>query len=126
MDYTMWRGVAGLVQPTRRPGAVEKLIRLLPEGIGIVALHLKFRKGSSEEFKSSIPDYEAHVADLAEQGMDVIHPGGSPPFMLLGYKGQEVLIKKWEKAYKTPIFTSSQNHVRAMHALGIKKLIGAS
>jgi maleate isomerase len=126
MDFTMWRGVAGLVMPTRRPGGVETLIRLLPEGIGIVALHLKFRQGSSKEFKESMPSYEREVADLAEQGMDVIHPSGAPPFMLLGYKGQEKLIRAWEKKYKTPIFTSSQNHVAAMRALGIKKFIGAS
>ena len=100
MDYTMWRGVAGLVQPTRRPGATEKLIRILPEGIGIVCLHLKFRQGSSQEFENSIPDYETYVAELAEQGMDMIHPAGAPPFMLLGYKQQEVLIRKWERKYK--------------------------
>ena len=126
MDFTMWRGVAGLVQPTRRPGSTETLIRILPEGIGVVCLHLTFRQGSGREFENSIPDYEAYVAELAEQGMDVIHPAGAPPFMLLGYQEQEKLIRKWEKKYKTPIFTSSQNHVAAMRALGIKKFIGAS
>jgi maleate isomerase len=126
MDFTMWRGVAGLVMPTRRPGGVETLIRLLPEGIGVLALHLKVRKGSRAEFTNAIPAYEAEVAELAEQGMDVIHPAGAPPFMLLGYKGQERLIRAWEKKYKTPIFTSSQNHVAAMRALGIRKFIGAS
>ena len=56
----------------------------------------------------------------------MIHPGGTPPFMLQGYKGEDKLIKSWEKKYKTPIFTSGQNHVHAMRALGIKKFIGAS
>jgi maleate isomerase len=122
----MWRGVAGIILPTRRPGANEKLIRILPEGIGIVSIHLKIRQGSSTEFESAIPGYESSVSELAEQGMDVIHPAGAPPFMLLGYKGQEELIDQWQKKYKTPIFTSSQNHVSAMRALGIKKFIGAS
>ena len=27
MHYSMWRGVAGLVKPTRRPGSLETLIR---------------------------------------------------------------------------------------------------
>jgi maleate isomerase len=126
MDYTLWRGVVGLVQPARRPGGIEKLIRLMPEGIGFITLYLGFMKGSSEEFKESIPQYERHVADLAQQGMDLIHPSGAPPFMLLGYKEQDALIRKWEKTYKTPMFTSGQNHVRAMRALGIKKFIGAS
>lgn len=122
----MWRGVAGIILPTRRPGANETLIRLLPEGIGVVCLHLNFRQGSSREFESSLPDYESKVAELAEQGMDVIHPAGAPPFMLLGYKEQERLISEWEKRFGIPIFTSSQNHVSAMRALGITKFIGAS
>jgi maleate isomerase len=124
--YSMWRGVAGLVKPTRRPGSLETLIRLLPEGIGVVPLLLDVRTGSHAEFSSAIPHYEKHVAELAEQGMDMIHPGGTPPFMLQGYEGEAKLIQSWEKKYKTPIFTSGQNHVHAMRALGIKKFIGAS
>lgn len=126
MNYTMWRGVAGIILPTRRPGANEKLIRILPEGIGVVSLHLNIRHGSSSEFESAIPEYEKLVAELAEEGADIIHPAGAPPFMLLGYEGQEKLISGWQKKYGTPIFTSSQNHVNAMRALGIKKFIGAS
>jgi maleate isomerase len=126
MHYTMWRGVAGLVKPTRRPGSLETLIRLLPEGIGVVPLLLNVRQGDHDEFSSAIPFYEKYVAELAEQGMDMIHPGGTPPFMLQGYKGEANLISGWERKYNTPIFTSGQNHVNAMRALGIKKFIGAS
>jgi len=126
MHYTMWRGVAGLVKPTRRPGSLETLIRLLPEGIGVVPLLLNVRQGSNTEFSSAIPFYEQYVAELAEQGMDMIHPGGTPPFMLQGYEGEAKLIESWEKKYRTPIFTSGQNHVHAMRALGIRSFIGAS
>jgi hypothetical protein len=97
MHYSMWRGVAGLVKPTRRPGSLETLIRLLPEGVGVVPLLLDVRAGSHAEFSSAIPHYEKYVAELAEQGMDMIHPGGTPPFMLRGYKGEDQLIKSWEK-----------------------------
>jgi maleate isomerase len=126
MHYTMWRGVAGLIKPTRRPGSLETLIRLLPEGVGVVPLLLNVREGSHGEFSSAIPSYEKYVAELAEQGMDLIHPGGTPPFMLLGRKGEEELIRSWEKKYQTPIFTAGQNHVNALRALGIKRFIGAS
>ena len=85
MHYTMWRGVVGLVKPTRRPGSLEELIRMLPQGIGIVPLLLNVREGSHDEFSSAIPFYEKYVAELAEQGMDMIHPGGTPAFMMLGY-----------------------------------------
>lgn len=126
MAFTMWRGIVGIIHPTLRPGSGETLIRMLPEGIGVISLHLKVREGSKEEFANAMGEYEANVAELAKEKVDVIHPSGAPPFMLLGYKGQEKLIGEWEKKYKTPIFTSSQNHVRAMKALGIKKFIGAS
>jgi maleate isomerase len=126
MAYTMWRGVIGLIKPTRRPGSLEELIRMLPQGIGVVPLLLDVKQGSHAEFSGAIPFYEKYVAELAEQGMDMIHPGGTPPFMLLGYKGEAELIRRWEKTYKTPIFTAGQNHVAAMRALGIKKFIGAS
>ena len=59
MDYTMWRGVVGMVQPARRPGGIERLIRLLPEGIGLITLYLGFRKGSTQEFTESIPNTNA-------------------------------------------------------------------
>ena len=126
MTFTMWRGVVGIVHPTRRPGAVESLIRMLPDGIGVSNLHLNVREGSKEEFQSAIAAYEENVAEFAADGVDVIHPMGAPPFMLLGYKGEMKLIERWERKYKKPIFTSGQNHVRAMKALGIKRFIGAS
>jgi maleate isomerase len=126
MAYTMWRGVLGMVKPTRRPGSLEELIRALPEGIGVVPLLLNVREGSRDEFGSAIPHYEKFTAELAEQGCDMISCNGTPPFMLLGYKGETKLIQSWRKKYKTPIFTAGQNHVAAMRALGIKKFVGAS
>jgi maleate cis-trans isomerase len=66
------------------------------------------------------------VAELAEQGMDLIFANGTPPFTMLGYKAETKLIDQWRKKYKTPIYTSAQNHVGAMRALGIKTFIGAS
>jgi maleate isomerase len=126
MSFTLWRGVVGMVRPTRRPGTLEELIRILPEGIGIVPLMLNFRAGSAEEFLKSIPQYEQYTAELAEQGVDLIVLTGAPPFMLLGPKDEAALIRKWEKKYKVPIVTDPQMHVAGMKAMKIKKFIGAS
>jgi maleate isomerase len=126
MSFTLWRGVVGMVRPTRRPGTLEELIRILPEGIGIVPLLLNFRAGSSMEFEKSMPQYEQFVAELAEQGVDMIILSGAPPFMLLGYDGERRLIEGWEKKYKMQIVTDPQMHVAGMRAMGIKKFIGAS
>jgi maleate cis-trans isomerase len=46
--------------------------------------------------------------------------------MLLGFKGEAELLKKWEKEYKLPFFTSGSNHVRALRALKAKKIVGAT
>ena len=126
MSFTLWRGVVGMVRPTRRPGTLEELIRILPEGIGVVPLLLNFKAGSNAEFLDSIPMYERFAAELAEQGVDVIMLTGAPPFMLLGPEDEAKLTDEWEKKFKTPIVTDPQMQVAALRAMKIKKFIGAS
>jgi maleate isomerase len=126
MTFTSWRGVLGCIKPTKRPGSLEELIRMLPEGIGVIPLFLGINQGTTDEFKRAVTPFEPLVAELAELGCDLIHPEGAPPFMLLGYKGEAELLKKWEKKYKVPLFTSGTNHVRALKALKAKRFIGAT
>jgi maleate cis-trans isomerase len=126
MSFALWRGVVGMVRPTRRPGTLEELIRILPEGIGIVPLLLNFKAGSAAEFRKSIPQYERFAAELAEQGVDLIILSGAPPFMLLGHQAEAELIRQWEKKFRTEMVTDPQMQVAALRAMGIKKFIGAS
>lgn len=126
MSFTLWRGVVGMVKPTRRPGTLEELIRILPEGIGIVPLLLNIRAGSVQEFKAAIPSYEKSVAELAEQSVDLIIVSGTPPFMLLGRDGEATLIREWERKYHTPIVSDGQMQCSGLRAMGIRKFIGAS
>ncbi len=126
MSFTLWRGVIGMVRPTRRPGTLEELIRILPEGIGIVPLLLNFKAGSNAEFLDSIPLYERFAAELAEQGVDVIMLTGAPPFMLLGPDKEANLTAEWEQRFNTPVVTDPQMQVAALRAINIRKFIGAS
>jgi len=126
MAFTSWRGTLGCIKPTKRPGSLEELIRMLPEGIGVVPLYLSINKGTTEEFKRSVEPFEPMVKELAELECDLIHPEGAPPFMFLGYKGEAELLKKWEKKYKIPMFTSGTNHVRALKAFKVKRFVGAT
>jgi maleate cis-trans isomerase len=126
MSFTLWRGVVGMVRPTRRPGTLEELIRILPEGIGIVPLLLNFKAGSKDEFLNSIPLYERFASELAEQGVDMIMLSGAPPFMLLGQEKEASLTKAWTKKFKTPVLTDPQMQVAALRAMKIKTFIGAS
>ncbi len=126
MAFESWRGLFGCIKPTKRAGSLEELIRMLPEGIGVIQLYLSINKGTTDEFKRSVEPFEPLVKELAELECDLIHPEGAPPFMFLGYKGEAELLKKWEKKYKIPMFTSGTNHVRALKALGAKKIVGCT
>ncbi|HEX2929768.1 MAG TPA: hypothetical protein VHV54_08660, partial [Candidatus Binatia bacterium] len=118
MPYDCWRGMVGLIKPTKGSGSLVELIKMLPDGIGVIPLFNNVRHGTIEEFRSAIPAYEEKIAELAEDKVDLIHPAGTPPFMLLGYKGEAETIAKWEKRFGIPIFTSGTNQVAAMKALG--------
>ena len=73
-----------------------------------------------------MPVYEAKAAELAKMGAELVRPSGAPPFMLLGYQKEQELISGWERKYNVQMFTSGQNHVRALRTLGINKFVGAS
>src|SRR5437588_321516 len=68
MAFSSWRGVVGMINPTMRPGVTEEVIRLLPEGIGLIPLFLNVRRGTEDESETMMPAYEKLVAVLAEQG----------------------------------------------------------
>ena len=126
MAFSSWRGVVGIIKPTMRPGGLEDMIRIQPEGIGVFPLFNNITRGDRAEFKEVMKDYDEKVALLAEQGCDLIHPEGAPPFMVLGNDGEAKKIKSWERKHKVPIFTSGTNHVAALRALKVKRFVGAS
>ncbi len=120
--------LVGTVRPTNRPEAGQEvdLEAKIPAKIQFVTRTMNFTRGTEEEFGASMPGYEAKAAELAKMGADLVRPGGAPPFMLLGYKAEQEIIRSWEKKYGVQMFTSGQNHVRALRALGIRKFAGAS
>lgn len=126
MAFSAWRGIAGIIHPTLRPGALEEFIRLLPEGIGVLPLFINIRRGTRDEFETVMSAYEQQIALLAEQGCDAIHPNGAPPFMIHGLAGEAQIVKSWEAKYKVPIFTAGQNHISALRALSAKTIVGAT
>ena len=120
--------VVGTVRPTNRPEAGQEieLDTAIPAPIKFLTLTMNFTRGDEQEFRSSMPGYEAKVAELAAMRPDLIRPSGAPPFMLLGFQGEQEIIQGWEKKYRVQMFTSGQNHVRALRALSVKKFVGAS
>ena len=64
MAFTSWRGVVGNIKPTMRPGSIEELCRILPEGVGIIPLFLDIKKGERRELTDVIPQYEPLIKRL--------------------------------------------------------------
>jgi maleate isomerase len=126
MAFENWRGSVGIIKPTLRPGSIEDLIKILPDGIGVVVTNINITTGTQSEFRSVIPHYEERVKELAAAEVEVIHPAGAPPFFLLGYKGEQELLRDWEKKYRIPIFTNGTSQVGALKALGVKSFVGVS
>jgi maleate cis-trans isomerase len=120
--------IVGTVRPTNRPEAGQEidLDEKIPANIKFLTLTMNFTRGTEEEFSTSMPRYEAKTAELVKMGAQLVRPSGAPPFMLLGYKGEQEIISGWEKKYGVQMFTSSQNHVRALRTLGVKKFVGTS
>ena len=120
--------LVGTVRPTNRPEAGQEidLDERIPATIRFVTLTMNFTRGTEDEFKTSMTGYEAKSAELAKMGADLVRPSGAPPFMLLGYRGEQEIINNWEKKYGVQMFTSGQNHVRALRTMRIRKFVGAS
>ena len=126
MVFTSWRGVVGVVKPTHRPGSLEEFIRLLPDGIGVLPVYLNFNRGTVDEFRAALDAVEEKVAELANEGVDLVHPEGAPPFMVHGYRGEEKITRDWEHKYKVSIVTAAQTQVDALQALNVKKILGVT
>ena len=126
MAFSSWRGTVGLIKPTMRPGSLEELIRLLPDGIGVVPILQTVRDGTEDEFEAAIESYHRNALKLATAGVDLIHHAGTPPFMMMGVKAEARLMKDWTRETGIPNFTVNQNIARALRTLGAKRIIGAS
>src|SRR5262249_34154795 len=119
-----YRGLVGDIKPRPGDSALVDMIKLLPDGIGVVPVYLDLKSGSRAEYSSAFPVYEMRLAYLAPLKCNVISVEGAPPFMLVGPKREAEIVDGWKKKYNTDMFTSSQNQVNAFRALGVKKILG--
>jgi maleate isomerase len=119
-----YRGIVGVIKPRATDSSLVDMIKLLPEGIGVIPVYLNLTQGSREEYGSSYATYEKHIAYLASQKCNVIAIEGAPPFMLLGPAREAEMVDGWKQKYNTDMFTSSQNQVNAFKALKVKRILG--
>ena len=124
--FAGWRGTVGVIRPSLRPGPLEELIRLLPEGVGVIPLFLGIREGTEAELRAALGPCEEKVAELAGAGVDLIHPEGTPMFMVHGFEGEERIVKAWEQRYGVPVVTAPQTQLEAMRALDMRSFVGVT
>ncbi|MBI2211730.1 MAG: hypothetical protein HYU47_14230, partial [Deltaproteobacteria bacterium] len=118
------RGIVGLVKPTYRPGSMESFIRLMPEGVGFIPLHVGVRAGTDQEFQQALAIAEKKVAKLAELGADIVMIMGAPPTMVRGYGADARTAEELTQKYRVTVLTATIAQVEAFRALGIRKLVG--
>ncbi len=120
-----WRGVVGMVSPTYRVGGLERFIRMLPEGIGVIPLYGgAIRSGTEAELRRALEVAEEKVALLAELNADVITVDGAPPVMLAGYRGSMEVVERLQTKYGKPVSTAPISQIEAFQDLGVKRLAG--
>lgn len=54
MAYDCWRGMVGIIKPTKGSGSLVELIKIPPEGIGVIPLFNNVRHGKIEELQAAI------------------------------------------------------------------------
>ena len=119
-----WRGLVGLVKPTYRAGSLERFIRLMPDGVGVIPRYVGVRAGSEKEFEEALAVAEEKVAELADLKVDLVVIQGVPPIMLRGYAFDAELVDSLQRKYGVAILTATRTQVEAMQALKIRRLVG--
>jgi maleate cis-trans isomerase len=126
MSSGTWRGTVGVIKPTYSSGSLVEFIRLLPDGVGCIPTYVGIREHSERGYLGALETYHARVAELAEIGVDLMHPEGGPPFMVRGHQAEQEIVRSWENQYRIPIFTSGMSQTEALRALGIKRFVGCT
>lgn len=121
-----WRGTVGLVKPTYRAGSLERFIRLMPDGVGVIPRYVGVRSGTENEFQEALAIAEERVAELAGLKVDLVVIQGVPPIMLRGYRFDAELVQTLQGKYRVAVLTATATQVDALKALGVKRLVGVT
>jgi maleate cis-trans isomerase len=117
------RGLVGNIKPRAADSSLVDMIKLLPDGIGVIPVYVNVTPQSRED-GSVYPMYEERIAYLAAQKCSLIAIEGAPPFMLLGLAREAEMVDGWKRKYNADMFTAPQNQVNAFRALKAKNILG--
>jgi maleate cis-trans isomerase len=121
-----WRGLIGLINPTYRGRLVAEWYAMLPQGVGLIPCTLGISRGEQDIFSKSFELAEKIARDLALWGADVIVQPGLPPWLVKGPAFEKEWVARLEAETKVPMVTPAGATVRAMQALGLKRVVMAT
>jgi maleate isomerase len=116
--------IVGIVKPSIRVSkSLDELAGLLPTGIRLIDRTSPVEKGTLEEFERALPAYRLLAHELAQQGAQMIHLEGTPPFLLAGRQKEQKFVADLEQELGLPVFTSTMCQANALKALKLRKII---
>src|SRR3989337_1187071 len=121
-----WRGTVGLVKPTYRAGSLERFIRLMPDGVGVIPRYVGVRSGTEKEFQEALAIAEERVAELAGLKVDLVVIQGVPPIMLRGYRFDAELTETLQRKHGVAVLTATRTQTDALKALKIRRIVGVT
>ncbi len=115
-----------MVHPSRGDTLMYEYYRAAPAGIVIVPAALGLKELSAAELERVYERYEAAVADLADEEVDVVVLGGSPPVTHKGYGFERVLVERAQRLIAVPVVALVRCEVEALQAIGARRIaVGA-
>ena len=121
-----WRGRVGMVHPSRGDTLMYEFYRAAPPGIVVVPAGLGLKELSAAELDRVYEAYEAAVRDLADEQLDVLVLGGSPPVTHKGHGLERELVERAQAIVSCPVVALIRCEVEALRAVGARRVaIGA-
>ena len=118
-----WRGKFGFICPSLSDTVSLEFYKILPHGILVTAADQRVQNLVQEDFSRAVATLEQAAKVLDYEEVQVMIIGGTPPLLRAGFDTPEKLIEDFERKFKKPFSTTPTSEVRAMHSLGLKKIL---
>lgn len=125
MAYSNWRGVVGVIKPGLAAGPTEDLVRILPDGVGLLSTHMTLpSERGPARLAGALTQLDEKMAELVSHKVDLILAEGTAAYMRDGVNSERALLRKWARKFKVPISPTGLGLVRAMKAMKMKRVVG--
>lgn len=96
--------------------------RIVPSGVTLVLTTLAIQELTDQEVHRSVEMTLQAARAMGRAGVDLVIFGGVPLNLSLGYDGLEKTMRSMEEEIGVPVTSSVTAQIRALHALGARRL----